>query len=81
VPIPIVRFAYTFGVPIFVPKRVIRADQTSPKFQRHVLIHRAGMRLLLLHTQFRQQVDDNAGLDFQFPCQLVDSDFLHRWNC
>ena len=39
------------------------------------------MRLLLLHTQFGQEFDDNAGLDFEFPCQLIDSNFLHRTDC
>jgi hypothetical protein len=39
------------------------------------------MRFLLLHTQFGQQFENYAGLDLEFPRQLVDSDFLHRRDC
>lgn len=48
------------------------------QLERHILVHRAGMRLLLLHTQFGQHVDDYARFYLKLPCQLVDSDFLHR---
>lgn len=59
----------------------IRANQTIPQFESDVLIYRAGMRFLLLHTQFGEHFDDHAGFDLKLPSQLVDSDLLHRWNC
>ena len=36
------------------------------------------MRLLLRDTQLGEPVQDLVSLDFQLPCQLVDSNLLHR---
>jgi hypothetical protein len=45
----------------------------------HVFINRAGMRLLLLDTEFRQQLQDLVRLDLKLACQLVNSDLqLHK---
>jgi hypothetical protein len=46
-----------------------------------VFIDRAGVRLLLLHAQFRQEIENGARLNFQLACQLVDPNFLHRGDC
>ena len=45
---------------------------------RHVFINRAGVGLLFLNTQLREQFKDLVWLDFELPGQFVDSDFLHR---
>jgi hypothetical protein len=58
--------------------RAARASQTLSQNERDILVDRARMRLLFLDTQFGQQVNDDAGLDFKFTCQLVNSNFLHR---
>ena len=55
--------------------------QTPPKFERHIFVERAGMRFFLVHAQLGQQLEYDAGFDFQFPRQLVDSDFGHRKDC
>jgi len=61
-----------------ITRRRIRAEEFIPQFESNVLIHRAGVRLLLLHAQFGQHFDDNAGFDLKLPSQLVDSDLFHR---
>jgi len=61
-----------------VPRRSVRPHQTALQLDCNVLIHRAGVRFLLLHAQFRQHFDDHAGFHFKLPSQLVDSDLLHR---
>jgi hypothetical protein len=38
--------------------------QFMPQGDRDILIHRTRMSLLLLHTQLRQEVEDDAGLYF-----------------
>jgi hypothetical protein len=48
------------------------------EFNGNLFVDRAGMRLFLMHAQFGQHVDDDAGLDLKFPSQLVNSNFLHR---
>jgi hypothetical protein len=62
-------------------KRRTGSRQPLPQYNGNVLIDRAGMRFLLLHAQFGQQIENNAGLHFKLPRQLVDSDFLHRRDC
>lgn len=57
------------------------AGETLPQDNCHVFINGAGVRLFLEHAQFGQQVDDDPGLNFELPRELVDSDFLHRRNC
>lgn len=42
----------------------VGAGQTAPQLQRDIFIDRARMRLLLLHAQLRQQVENDAGLHF-----------------
>jgi hypothetical protein len=64
-----------------IPKVRMGTRQQIAQLERHILIHRAGMRFLLLHAQFRQHFDDHAGFNFKLPRQLVDSDFLHRRDC
>jgi hypothetical protein len=59
----------------------IGAIEAALEFDSNLFVDRAGMRLLLLHTQFGKHVDDDAGFDLKLPSQLVDSDFLHRRDC
>lgn len=44
----------------------------------NIFVDRTGVSLLLLHSQVRQQFENLVWLDFEFPSQLIDSDFLHR---
>jgi hypothetical protein len=59
----------------------IRASETAFELERHILVDRTGVRLLLLHAQFRQHVDNDAWLYFKLTSQLIDPDFLHRRDC
>jgi hypothetical protein len=57
------------------------AQQAPPEFQCDVFVDRAGVRLLLLHAQVRQHVENDARFYFKLPRQLIDPDFLHRRDC
>lgn len=39
-------------------------------------IERARMSLLLVDANFREIIDQDLGLDFELPCQLVDADLI-----
>jgi hypothetical protein len=39
-------------------------------------VDRARMRLLLGNTNFREVIDQDLGLDFELPGQLVDADLI-----
>ena len=62
-------FGHTFG------------EKPLAQRNRDVFIHRAGMGLLLLHSQLRQEIEYDARLYFQLTRQLVNPNFLHRRNC
>jgi hypothetical protein len=49
----------------------------GPDPVRHILVHRAGVSLLLGHTELRKNGDDHPVGLLAFPRQLVDSDFSH----
>jgi hypothetical protein len=49
--------------------------------ERDVLVNRAGVCLFLTHPKFGEKVENDTGLHFQFPRQLVYPDFLHRGDC
>jgi hypothetical protein len=56
----------------FVPEPLFDGDG-------HVFVNRAGMRLLLLNTELRQQLQNFVRLDLKLACQLVNSDLqLHK---
>jgi hypothetical protein len=55
--------------------------ETIAQSYRHIFIDRAGVRLLFLHAQLRQQIENDARFHLKFPRQLVDSDFFHRRDC
>jgi hypothetical protein len=44
-------------------RRYVGAGKTLFHDQRHIFVDRAGMRLFLLHAQFGQHVENDAGLD------------------
>jgi hypothetical protein len=50
----------------------------TAQFDRHVLIDRAGVRLLFRNAQLGKPVQYLVGLHFQLPCQLVNPNLLHR---
>ena len=45
--------------------------------QHHIVVERAGVRLLVCDPKFRQQIQNDVGLYLEFPCQLVDANFTH----
>lgn len=59
----------------------ILTEKTVLHRERHVLVDRAGVCLLLAHPEFGEKVENDTGLHFQFPRQLVYPDFLHRGDC
>ncbi len=58
-----------------------RCKQAISQRYRDLFVDRAGMRLLFLHAQVRQQVENDARFYFKLPRQLVDPDFFHRRDC
>jgi hypothetical protein len=40
-------------------------------------LNRTRVRLRLSHANRRQSVQNGPALDFQFPCEIVDSNFAH----
>jgi hypothetical protein len=57
--------------------RKVAGRHPAADLQRDIVVERAGMRLLIGDAQFRQHVQDDARLDFEFPRQLVDANFTH----
>lgn len=52
-------------------------DKALLQQDRDVLVHGTGVSLLFGHAKFGQQVENRSRLDFQFACQLIDSNLLH----
>jgi hypothetical protein len=59
----------------------ILSEQPVLYRERYVLVDRAGVCLLLAHPEFGEQIENDTGLYFQFPRQLVYPDFFHRGDC
>jgi hypothetical protein len=57
--------------------RVGSAAEVRTHFLRFMLFERTGMRFLLGHSDERQHVEDGLALDFQFSCEIVDSNLTH----
>jgi hypothetical protein len=57
--------------------RKVAGRHAAPDLQRHIVVERARMCLLLGDAQFRQHVQDDARLHFEFPRQLVNANFTH----
>jgi hypothetical protein len=49
-----------------------------PQFFGDVVVHRAGVSLLLGDAQFREFVDQFVSFNLQLPCQHVYADLVHR---
>lgn len=49
-----------------------------PQLDRYIFVNRAGVGFLLDNTQFREQLQNFVGLDFQLPSQLVNSNLSHK---
>jgi hypothetical protein len=47
------------------------------EIQHHIVVERTGMSLLIRDTEFRQQIQNDAGLYLEFTGQLVDANFTH----
>jgi hypothetical protein len=62
------------------PRRLLHcrfASQAPPHQHDLIVLQRTGMRLLVGDAQVRKQLEDRAGLNFQFPSQFVDANFAH----
>jgi hypothetical protein len=57
--------------------RLSGGAEMSPHLLRFVLFDRTGVRFLLGHSDFDQDVKNRLALDFQFPGQIVDSNLTH----
>jgi hypothetical protein len=78
-------FAPAVGISLQVARMTailaILTEQTVLYRDRYVLVDRAGVCLFLAHPKFGEKVENDTGLHFQFPRQLVYPDFLHRGDC
>jgi len=54
-----------------------RAAHVSAHLLRFMLFKRTGMRLFLGHADEWQHVENSLALDFQFSCEIVDSNLAH----
>ena len=52
--------------------------EMCPDEERHVLVDRAGVGLLLGYAEPGQEIENHAWFHLELPRQLIDSDFLHR---
>ncbi len=57
--------------------RFTAGPKMRPYLLRFVLFKRAGMRLLLGHSHFREHIENRFAFDFQLPCQVVNSNLTH----
>jgi len=78
-------FAPAIGIGLKVARMTailaILTEQTVFYRDRYVLVDRAGVCLFLAHPKLGEKIENDTGLHFQFPCQLVYPDFLHRGDC
>jgi hypothetical protein len=56
---------------------VRRATDVGSDLIRFVVFDRAGMRLLLGHSDLRQRIQNGLALDFQFSREIVNSNLTH----
>jgi len=63
-------------VTVLIIPRAVEA-KVLPHQNRDVLVDRAGMRLLFLDAQPRQEIKYLTWLDLELPSQLINADFLH----
>lgn len=85
-PLRVRRAGARHGAPnLFLPSiartRIARAAMTGQTFAHHpchILVNGARMCLLVMHTKFGKQIQDNARLHFQLACELVDSHLRHN---
>jgi hypothetical protein len=61
---------------VYVVRDVLSVVLTQ--LDRDIFIDRAGVRLFFGDAQFGEPLQYFVSFDFQFPCQLVDSNLLHR---
>jgi hypothetical protein len=57
------------------------ATQLCTDLLRFVLFQRTGMGLFLGDPDFRKHIENGLALDFQLPCQIVDSNLTHPPFC
>lgn len=59
-------------------RRIRRTAQVCPYFFRFVFFERAGVSLLLGDSDNREHIQNGLAFNFQFSCQIVDSNLTHR---
>jgi hypothetical protein len=57
--------------------RLPRTAQVRPHFFGFVFFERAGVSLLLGDSDYREHIQNGFALDFQFSCEIVDSNLTH----
>jgi hypothetical protein len=55
-----------------------RSAEDLAQFLGYIVVHRAGVCLLLGDAQFREFVDQLMSFDLQLPRQHVNADLIHR---
>ena len=60
---------------------ISRTLEMRTNFLCFVLFERAGMRLLLGDTDFRQDIENGFALDFQLPGQIINPNLTHPPLC
>jgi hypothetical protein len=70
-------------------RAAIACGRSGATWSREVFAHtlglvglnRARVRLLFRYSDYGKDVENRLALDFQFPCQIVDSNFTHSALC
>jgi hypothetical protein len=70
---------FHFALRVAVRLQIGCIESVQPaQLECDVLVDGAGVRLLLLHSQFREPIENLVSLDFQLSRQLIDSNLFHR---
>ena len=55
-------------------------SEAVPHLKRDIVVKRAGVGLLVVDSQFGQQIEDHVRLDLEFASQLVNANLTHKWR-
>src|SRR5579863_989068 len=74
------RLRLGFGFCFSFPRRFSRLTltETAAKLQRDLVVQRAGVGLLVRHSELWQQLQEDVRFYFELASQLIDANFTHR---
>jgi hypothetical protein len=58
--------------------RRLPLPETAAKLQRNLVVQRAGVGLLVRHSELGQQLQEDVRFYFELASQLIDANFTHR---